>query len=442
MRDVILHAFNWQYSEIIEYIEEIRNIGYGAILIPPPIYSDPNGSQWWQVYQPKDYRILLSRCGNKAEIGEIVRRAHSDANRPLRVYADLLINHMANEDRDDHFTFPGNAELRKYTANRHYFESNKLYGNLDEGLFSPHDFHLQGEISPEDYRNNRYRVERFRLSGLPDLKANEWVLKQQRLMVKALVDLGFDGFRIDAAKHLVEEQIDNIVDQPYMRNKFVFGEVIAFNMHEKIMFLDLFLRRTHVSAYDFGLHGIMKGAFEGGSFHSLVDPVGAGNALPWSRAVTFIVNHDLPNNENFRASLFRPHEEYLAHAYLLGKDGGVPIIYSDHNESAGAHPEDRDRWAGAYRRKGTKAMITFHNAVHGEGMNHLHVDDNVMVFRRGSRGIIAINKSHEERFVTIDTSALEEGVYRDLIHNHEMNLVRDRGFELCVTAREAYMWLK
>jgi glycosidase len=73
---------------------------------------------------------------------------------------------------------------------------------------------LQGEISPEYYQNNRYRVEHFRLGGLPDLKANEWMLKQQRLMVKALVDMGFDGFRIDAAKHLVEEQVDNISDQP------------------------------------------------------------------------------------------------------------------------------------------------------------------------------------------------------------------------------------
>ena len=42
MSDVILHAFNWQYREIIERIEEIRGAGYGAILIPPPLYSDPN----------------------------------------------------------------------------------------------------------------------------------------------------------------------------------------------------------------------------------------------------------------------------------------------------------------------------------------------------------------------------------------------------------------
>ncbi len=438
MRDVILHAFNWQYSEIIERIEEIREIGYGAVLIPPPIYSDPEGSQWWQVYQPKDYRILLSRCGNKSELEEIIKRAHSYGNNPLRVYADLVINHMANEDRDDRFSFPGEGELIKYRSNRKWFESNKLYGNLDEGLFSSDDFHMEGEIGPQDYNHNRYRVEHFRLGGLPDLRANEWVLKQQRVMINALTDMGLDGFRIDAAKHLVEAQIDNIVDQPNMSGKFVFGEIIAFSEHEESMYLDLFLQRTSTSAYDFTLHRTIKSAFEGGSFYSLVNP----DSLPWDRSVTFVVNHDIPNNDFFRSALFRPHEEYLALAYILGKDGGVPIIYSDHNESADKFNEDRGRWAGAYNRAGIQSMITFHNAVHGLEMKHLYTDDNIIVFGRGSKGIVAINKSHVERYVTIDTTGFEEGKYRDLIHNFEMDLKRDNNFELCVTAREVYMWLK
>lgn len=87
-------------------------------------------------------------------------------------------------------------------------------------------------------------------------------------------------------------------------------------------------------------------------------------------------------------------------------------------------------------------MITFHNAVHGKTMNHLFVDDDVIVFRRGSKGIVAINKSHTERFVNIDTTDLEQGKYRELIHNYEMDLTNNHHFELCVTPREAYLWLK
>ncbi|HYX18821.1 MAG TPA: hypothetical protein VE944_31520 [Nostoc sp.] len=55
MRDVIFHAFNCKYKDIINAVDKIHDAGYGAILIPPPLYSDKNGDQWWQRYQPKDY---------------------------------------------------------------------------------------------------------------------------------------------------------------------------------------------------------------------------------------------------------------------------------------------------------------------------------------------------------------------------------------------------
>ncbi len=110
MRDVIFHAFNWQYRELIDAVENIRDAGYGAILIPPPLYSNPENDQWWQRYQPKDYRVLLSHLGGKPELLELIEKCHR-TNPKLRVYADLVINHMANEARSDRLNFPGEAEL-------------------------------------------------------------------------------------------------------------------------------------------------------------------------------------------------------------------------------------------------------------------------------------------------------------------------------------------
>ena len=60
MRNVTLHTFNWKYADILANIDAIQEAGYGAILIPPILYSYPEGDQWWQRYQPKDYRVLLS----------------------------------------------------------------------------------------------------------------------------------------------------------------------------------------------------------------------------------------------------------------------------------------------------------------------------------------------------------------------------------------------
>jgi alpha-amylase len=97
MSDVIFHAFNWPYPEIIPRIQEIREAGYDAILISPPLYSDPDNQQWWQRYQPKDYRVLLSYLGGKRELEELIARCHDEPR--IRVYADIIINHMANENR-------------------------------------------------------------------------------------------------------------------------------------------------------------------------------------------------------------------------------------------------------------------------------------------------------------------------------------------------------
>ena len=440
MRDVILHAFNWQYQEIIDKIEDIHAAGYGAILIAPPVYSDRNNEKWWQRYQPKDYRVLLSCLGGKKNLEELIRLCH-EANPSIRVYADVVINHMANEYRDDHFSFPGKAELENYKNNRALFEENRLYGNLDHGLFSTYDFNHSGEIEDHEWLN-RIIVQTQRLAELPDLKDSPWVLSQQRELFAGLAKMNFDGFRVDAIKHITERMVDNFADQDYMAGKYIFGEVLTFNEEEERIFLRPFLRETWISAYDCPLFDTIKSAFGlGGSLKKLAHPEYEGNALPWDRAVTFVVNHDFPNNNMFRGNLLNRKDEHLAYVYILGRDGGVPLIYSDHNESAEEHSEDRGRWADAHRRNDIVNMIDFHNRVHGSRMYSLYESENILVFRRGEMGIVAINKCAEESYIHFDTWGLKNPWhYKDLLSGNEMNLSGDH-FTLLVPPRTAQMWL-
>ncbi|NEQ55463.1 MAG: alpha-amylase, partial [Leptolyngbya sp. SIO3F4] len=320
-------------------------------------------------------------------------------------------------------------------------EENRLYGDLSTGLFSTYDFNHAGEIEGHEW-SDRGVVQYQNLSGLPDLKDSDWVLKQQHLMVDALVDMGFDGFRVDAIKHITERMIDNVADKPDLREKFWFGEVLTGSDHDEKVFLEPFLRETWMSGYDFPLFNSIREAFEfGGSLRSLVRPQDYGNALPWNRAVTFVVNHDVPHNHGFRSWLLDRQDEHLAHAYILGRDGGVPLIYSDHNESAAAYEEDRDRWLDAYKRPDIKAMLQFHNAVHGEGMDMLYESDTLLVFRRGAKGIVAINKSSSNQWADFSTWGLKNpGTFKDLIHGYELQLSGHR-FTLFVPPRTAQMWL-
>ena len=61
--------------------------------------------------------------------------------------------------------------------------------------------------------------------------------------------------------------------------------------------------------------------------------------------------------------------------WLLGRDGGVPLIYSDNNQSAAGCPQDRKRWAGSWQRDDITVMARFHNAVHGQAQRSLYEDD-------------------------------------------------------------------
>ena len=438
MSNVTLHAFNWRYTDIINSLNDIRKAGYGAILVPPVLYSDPKGDQWWQRYQPKDYRVLLSHLGGKKDLEKLILECHNGTPR-LNVYADLVINHMANEARADRFNFPGEAELKRYQDEPALYAENRLYGDLSNGLFSENDFNRAGEIDPHEW-GDRLAVQFQNLSGLPDLKDSDPVKEQQLKMVEALADMGFDGFRIDAIKHITEEMIDNLVDREHLRDRFWFGEVLTGSDRDEDIFLDPFLRETWISAYDFPLFHTIREAFRfGGSLQALARPEHEGNALPWNRAVTFVVNHDIPHNNGFRSWLLNPHDEHLAYVYLFGRDGGVPLVYSDHNESS--FFEDKDRWFDVYKRSDILSMIQFHNAVHGEPLRILYGTDTLLVFRRGAKGIVAINNSNFNQWATFNTFGLTNpGHYKDLIHQFEMDLAGNE-FTLFVPPRTAQMWL-
>jgi alpha-amylase len=435
MKDVILHAFNWKFKDIADMAQRIADAGYGAVLFPPPLYSDENGPEWWQRYQPKDYRIVRSHLGRKADVQRAIDEL---AKWGVKSYVDVVFNHMANEWREDRWNFPGKAELERYKKERAEFEKDKLFGNLDEGFFNEHDFHPPGDIS--NWSDKAQLVD-LALSGLPDLVLSIAVVKDQVDCLDALVKMGFSGFRVDALKHLPVAHINTVFRSGAMQGKYLFGETLTFDRSQNDMFLWPVLAQTGMPCYDFPLQQTMLKAFTpGGSLRDLINPAAYGNALPWDKSVTFTVTHDVPNNDGFRGMLLDPHDEYLANAYVLGRDGGVPLMYSDNGESARQYPSDKGRWEGLWCRYDVTQMINFHNHVQGEPLWLLWESDGLLVFARGDRGIVAINKTGEWAHPDIWTWGLRWGNWRCQLHQHQMNLWGDR-FNFAVPPRQAQMWL-
>ncbi|MGJ8693677.1 MAG: alpha-amylase family protein [Thalassotalea sp.] len=439
--ETILHAFNWNYNDVAAKAQEIADLGYDKVLVSPAYKS--SGNEWWARYQPQDLRLIESPLGDTNDFKAMVAELNAKG---LETYADIVLNHMANESwkRAD-LNYPGSEVLSDYASNASYYNSITLFGDLQNGWLGANDFHPAGCIT--DWGNPGH-VQYWRLcggsgdTGLPDLDPNQWVVAQQKSYLTALKALGVTGFRVDAAKHMSNYHINSVFTPEIKNGVHVFGEIITSGGAgdgSYDAFLAPYLNDSDHSAYDFPLFASMRGALSlGGSMSQLVDPAAYGQALDGARAVTFTITHDIPTNDGFRYQIMNATDEHLATAYIMGRDGGVPMIYSDHNES-----NDGARWVDMYKREDIKGMLKFHNGVKGKSMQIMNNNDCILLFKREHVGVVGINKCNDGQDVWVDTA--EHNLwwnkdYRDTL-SVDVQRVNTQWHKFYLPGRKARMWL-
>lgn len=429
----ILHAFNWTFEEIRTRLEELKATGYQAVLTSPIAYS--KGDAWYMRYQPLDFRLILSPLGNKQEFEQLVREARQFG---IDIYVDVVINHMAHR-LDDNLDFPGSAELQNYRTDPK-FEQSRLYGDLSKNQFSADDFNRKAIIRNYNsvYEIRNYRIQDHRVpNGLPDFELNDWVISQQKQMLLALIDLGAAGFRIDAAKHVPVTHLNRITDDSALRAVQIFAEVIP-NAHYEILKETLY--NTNLSLYDFPLFHKMRKAFKWGEslrriYHQEEHPL-----ISRFRAITFANTHDIPNNEAMADQMFYDlGEELLATAYILGRDGGCPLIFTDKGDNIHETESFGNRWKNFYRDPTLKQMIRFHNHAHGSPMRSVWVDDGIIAYERVGRGFFAINKTSDEAQLRLSFSSLA-GPLHDVLSTDSVT-VRDGQADVRIPARSSRMFV-
>lgn len=440
--DTILHAFNWTYDDVAAKAQEIADIGYKKVLVSPAYKS--TGSQWWARYQPQDLRVIHSPLGDTNDFKAMVKALKV---RGVETYADTVFNHMANESsqRSD-LNYPGDEILASYAAGSTYYNSIKLFGDLQYGSFGANDFHPTGCIT--DWSNPGH-VQYWRLcggngdAGLPDLDSNNWVVAQQQAYLNALKNIGVTGFRVDAAKHMSNYHINAVFNNDIKNGLHIFGEIITSggagdNSYDS--FLAPYLNDTGHSAYDFPLFATLRGALGfGGSMNQLVDPAAYGQALSADKAITFSITHDIPSNDGFRYQILNSADETLANAYIMGRDGGTPMIYSDHNES-----NDGNRWFDLYKRSDVAGMVKFHNAAQGHGMQIMNFNDCIILFKRDHIGIVGINKCDSGQDVWVNTAEHHlwwNKNYRDVVAGVDVQNITSQWHKFYLPGRQARMWL-
>ena len=251
------------------------------------------------------------------------------------------------------------------------------------------------------------------------------------------------GFRIDAAKHMPNSHMNAVLTSTIKSGMHVFGEIITGGGAGELeydRFLAPYLSGTDHGAYDFPLLATIRSAFGfSGSMSNLVDPLAFGQALQGARAVTFTITHDIPNNSGFRYQIMDATDETLAYAYVLGRNGGTPMVYSDNNESGD------NRWVNAYDRSDIKGMVRFHNGVQGSDMQVLSHGQCHIIFRRGNLGVVGINKcgSTVNANVNMNNSVLWWNTnYTDTTGSGNVVRINSGNYSFSLPARSARMWLR
>ncbi len=442
--DVILHAFDWPYQKVADHAQQIALLGYHSVLISPPMKS-PDDQQWWMRYQPQDYRVIDNPLGNKTDFVAMLQALTLAG---IKLYVDVVFNHMANEAhlRSD-LNYPNADIMQQYQQQADYFREQTLFGDLSHPLFTEADFEAAFAIT--DWLDAK-QVQTGRLTGgegdpgLPTLAPTPHVIAQQRAYLQALKQLGVQGFRIDAAKHMQSQHLQQVWSDDICQDVKVFAEIITGGGQghpEYETFLAPFIQHPQFKAYDFPLFHTLLNVFKHGSgMQQLLNMEQQGQCLAAQQAITFAVTHDIPNNGIFRSQMMTPEQELLVYSYLLGCSDGTPLIYTDLNPSQDFNTLGQARWQHSWYNASLINMIHFHRQVHGEPSSLLYCDDIALVIARGDgqvpKGIVAINKGQTEL-----TIAIPNGHYQVIVGGDDLLQQDSQQLYLIVPANSSVMLL-
>ena len=279
---VALALPGWNWQAVISHMDGFKAAGFSAILLPPHT-ATCSGAFGGLGYDPSDFTSFDGGFGTTAELQTIIRLAHTAG---IRVYADMILNHMCTKSD---YSYP---------------------------RFSWNDFHHNGPIL--DWTNT-FQREYHDLVGLNDLaQESAYVRQELAIYLQKSNDIGFDGFRWDGVKHIpLWYWREHVLGKVSSWGKFSVGEVYDANHDFLRNYADL-----GMSVTDYSLYFRMVDAFKFGGDLATLD--GAGYAgSDQSKAATFVENHDVPP----------PANRLLAYAFLATYPGYPFFSHIDLNDA-------------------------------------------------------------------------------------------------------------
>lgn len=361
----MLQYFEWYYpadgslwKKLIQDANTLKDKGFDTIWLPPAhkgmAGADAIGYDSYDLYDLGEFDqkgSVRTKYGTKAELIEAVKTAQ---NAGLKVYVDIVLNHLGGGDETETIT------VRKVDpANRNEFISEpfeidaftKFTYPARAGKYSKFKWDFQC-FSGVDYDHRSGETALYSIlnqygEGWDDVLAREngnydyLMLSDIEFRNPAVREelkawgnwfyetLGFDGFRLDAIKHMPASFYNEWLDflrSDLKQDFFTVGEYWApGDLGSLLAYIDA--TEGRMSLFDTCLQANFSNASKSGNDYNLASIF--DDTLVSSRpelAVTFVENHDtqpLQSLEQVVEPWFRAH----AYAMILLREAGYPCVF-------------------------------------------------------------------------------------------------------------------
>ncbi|MGB0651285.1 MAG: alpha-amylase [Rhodothermales bacterium] len=435
----IVHLFEWRWDDVARECEDfLAPHGYAAVQVSPPAENHIIvGRPWFERYQPVSYQ-LQTRSGDRAAFANMVARCDAVG---VDIVVDVIVNHMADadlrHDGDLVFTAKGTAGTE--------------FGPLEyPGLYTREDFHQCALTENNDIWdwNDVDQLRTCELVDLSDLATeSEHVRQTVGAYLADLASLGVKGFRVDAAKHVLPEDITAMLSYvpeevwvvqevatggqyvDWMKEYEAVGDLTEFSYTEAMG--DMLRNRTWS---DFAPEGWFWTSRE---------------YIPSDRAMVFVDNHDRQRGHggeaaiNYKdgalyelaqvATLAWPYgAKRVMSSFSFGTDSQGPPMDADEAIKPVHSPDGlncgQGEWVCEHRWPVIAGAVAFHQQVRGvqEVSNWWTDGENVIAFGRQDQGFVLINGAEAALDGTWQTS-LAPGAYCNRLAGAACEVVRVDG---------------
>ncbi len=406
-KGLTLHCWNWSFAEIEKQLPLIASQGYTAIQTSPVqalkeatnLPGHSVGGNWWVYYQPVDFTITSSSgnaLGTGEELKSLIDAAHSYG---IQVIVDVVANHLANQTGND--------------------LSDQIPDKYRDDAFW-HDI----TTNTSDY-SNRFDVTQHCMGGLPDLNTgNQTVQDDVLAFLKALVDLGVDGFRFDAAKHIETPEDDASFASDFWPTVIGGAESYAKSQYGKDLYIygELLDSINGLSVNAYTKYMAVTDNTWGNSLRKDIAADKADLSAGYDRAVDADVlvlwaeSHDTYATDNAGESSFRVSEEDIIKTWaLVAARKDAMGLYL-------ARPESMDQAIGVASVTGwadatVREINLFHNAF-ADTAEHVANENGICYVERGTKGVILVQAEQAKTRageISVTAYAMEDGTYVDQI---------------------------